>query len=579
MKSSTLTLSLLLVLTGCTALGPKYEERTVETVLKESAASQEQQPDELPTVSSDSTFMDDVWWTKFNDATLTQLLAMAYDHNRSLEAARANLAAARAAWEYSEGALWPTVDLSGDITRSRTSYHSRSGHLNSTNYNLGVGLRWEADFFGREQFLVDAAQAEAEASAADLRAMWVSVSANVASYYLELRTLQGRLMVAQDNLRLQQANYDLQADRNAHGLTNDLIISQAEYDLRSTAATIPSLKAQIVAAQNSIAILCGATPGTLNAELLAPVMVANATPAPHPGAAEDVLNQVSALRPTGIPQATALNLEAGIPADAIRRRPDVMAAERRLKAATDTLGSAEAERYPTIYISGNIGLDSVHISDFFDWDSHFYNFGPGVTLPIFRGGQIEANIKIKTEQQKAQLAAYEHTVLSALGDIRTSLSGYVQEQERLRQLRLGVQAAQTAYEIALNTYNAGIGNFFDVLDAQRQLFALDEARVMSEGIIAQNQVNLYRSLCGGWYHYTPADRKALPLMEDPLLAPISEHDETLPEAPVEQPTEEAPAETPAPEAATPAQPEELLTPATPAAEDVPTSRHPTYRFL
>ncbi len=522
MKSSTLTLSLLLILTGCTVTGPRYEERSVETVLQEASASQTHQDDELPGVTSKGFLQADTWWTKYNDPALTQLLTMAYDHNRTLSVARANLAAARAAWEYSEGALWPTVDLGGDVTRNRSSEHSLSGRKRYTDYNLGVGARWEADFFGREQYLADAAQAEAEATEADLRAMWVSVSANVASYYLELRTLQGRLMVAQDNLRLQQANYDLQADRNAHGLTNDLIINQAEYDLRNTAATIPSLKAQIAAAQNSIAILCGVTPGTLDAELLAPVAEVNMTPPARPDAAEDVLRQVVALRPTGIPQAEALHLEDGIPADAIRRRPDVMAAERRLKASVDTLGSAEAERYPTVYISGNIGLDSVHLSDFFDWDSHFYNFGPGFTLPIFRGGQIEANIQIKTEQQKAALASYEHTVLSALGDIRSSLAGYIQEQERLRQLRLGVQAAQTAYEIALNTYHAGIGNFFDVLDAQRQLFALDEARVISEGVIAQNQVNLYRSLCGGWFHYDAKTNAALPLVDEPLLAPVSE---------------------------------------------------------
>ncbi len=526
MKSSTLTtLSLLCGCIGCTALGPQYEERTVEAVLNDATVSQTPLQDSLPAVTAATALREDTWWTKFNDPALSKLLAMAYEHNRTMAAARANLAAARAAWEYSEGSLWPTVDLNGAVTRYRTSEHSRTGHANYTDYNLGIGARWEADFFGREQFLIDAAKAEAEATEADLRAMWVAVSSSLASYYLELRTLQGRLMVAQDNLHLQQSSYDLIADRNASGLASDLIKNQAEYDLRNTAATIPSLKAQIVAVQNSIAILCGATPGTLPLELLNPFAVENQAAVTPTEACADC--QAAGLRPTGIPQATALNLVDGIPADAIRRRPDVMAAERRLKASVDILGSAEAEQYPTIYISGNLGLDSVHISDFFDWDSHFYNFGPGITLPIFRGGQIRANIKIKTEQQKAALAAYEHTVLSALGDIRTALSGYAQEQERLRQLRLGVQAAQAAYEIASEQYNGGLGDFFDVLDAQRQLFALDDARVISEGIIAQNQVNLYRSLCGGWFHYTLTDQQVHPIVEEPLLAPISEDDLSL----------------------------------------------------
>ncbi len=507
MKTSTLAISMLLTLAGCTALGPKYEERTVDAVLNDAAVVKaDEQTQEAP-AEAKSTFTDD-WWTRFNDPALTKLVAMACAHNRNLDVARANLAAARAAWEYSKGALWPTVDLNGGVTRQHTSRNGASGHRSFTDYNLGVGARWELDFFGREQFLADAAQAEAEATEADYRAMWVSLSANLANYYLELRTLQGRLMVAEDNLRLQQSNYDLQVDRNKSGLTNDLIKNQAEYDLRSTAAAIPSLKAQIVAAENAIAILCGATPGSLPEELLAPVKIETV--------AQDDLT-AAGLRPTGIPQGTSLDMATGIPADAIRRRPDVIAAERRLKATVDTLGSAEAERYPTVYISGDLGLDAIHISDFFDTDSKFYNFGPGVTLPIFRGGQIVANIKIKTEQQKAALANYENTVLTALGDIRTALSGYEQEQERLRQLRLGVQAARAAYEIASNKYNAGLGDFFDVLDAQRQLFALDEARVISEGAIAMNQVSLYRALCGGWLSYTPTGDATQPIVGEPLL--------------------------------------------------------------
>ncbi len=523
MKTSTLTISMLLTLVGCTALGPKYEERTVDTVLNDAAVlkSDAQQNDELPGVRAVEASLDDTWWTRFEDPALTKLVAMACAHNRNLEIARANLAAARAAWEYNKGALWPTVDLGGGVSRQHTSRNGASGHRAFTDYNLGVGARWELDFFGREQFLIDAAHAEAEASAADFRAMWVSVSATLANYYLELRTLQGRLMVAEDNLRLQQSNYDLQVNRNKSGLTNDLIKNQAEYDLRNTAATIPSLKAQIVATENAIAILCGATPGTLPAELLNPPRAMSEE------TQEDENEELHAagLRPTGIPQGLALDLTEGIPADAIRRRPDVVAAERRLKATVDILGSAEAERYPTVYISGNIGLDSLHISDFLDADSKVYDFGPGVTLPIFRGGQIIANIKIKNEQQKAALSNYENTVLMALGDIRTALSGYTQEQERLRQLRLGVQAAQAAYEIASNKYNAGLGDFFDVLDAQRQLFALDEARVISEGAIAMNQVSLYRSLCGGWIGYTDTSDSTQPVVAEPLLKSMDDEND------------------------------------------------------
>lgn len=491
MKSSTLALGALLLLMGCASVDSYYEQRPTTQILNESAIKADSREEALPQVTEEEFRDADSWWQRFNDESLTRLLAKAYTANRTLDAARANLRAANAAWEYQRGALYPTVDLGGDILRNRTSDNGLSGRRRYTNYNLALGARWEIDLFGRQQYAIDAAAAQAEATQADLKALWVSVASNVAAYYMELRSLQGRLMVAEDNQRLQQANYELLSDRNRAGLTNELQKNQAEYDLRKTSATIPSLKAQIVATEDALALLCGVTPGTLPTEILA-------MPQTEVIPDEEEKQKPAGLRPVGIPKATKVDLSKGIPANAIRRRPDVIAAERRLLAATATTESAKMDEMPNVYITGAIGLDSIHLSDIVDWDSHFYNFGPGVSLPIFRGGQIRANIKITTEQQRAALADYEQTVLAALADVRTSLSGLQREEERLAQLRRGVEAAQDAYEIASNKYNAGIGNFFDVLDAQRQLFALDEARVISEGNIAQQEVALYKSLCGGW---------------------------------------------------------------------------------
>ena len=501
MKSSTLTLCLLLTLAGCAIPNHKdYQECPVADVLQSASVAKDTREDALPGLLAQAPAPElDAWWRAFGDEPLNRLLAKAYAANRTLQAARANLAAARATWRYQKGALWPQVDLGGDVSRNRTSHYGRAGYDRYTDYTLDASARWELDLFGKNTYLVGAAEAQAQASEADLKAMWVAVSADLATYYVELRTLQGRLMVAQDNLRLQQDNYDLQSDRNAGGLTNELEKHQAEYDLRSTAAAIPSLKAQITAAEDAIALLCGVAPGALPTEVIEnPDFMERPAEETEQGEKDGSGRKAAGLRPTAIPAAQGLDLEDGIPADAIRRRPDVYAVERRLKAATDTLGSAKAERYPTVYISGNFGLNSLHIGDLIDWDSHVYGIGPGVTLPIFHGGQIVANIDVKTEQQKAALADYENAVLTALADIRDALSGCEQEQERLRQLRLGVQAAQAAYEIAGNKYDAGLGNFFDVLDAQRQLFTLDESRVISEGEIAKQQIALYRALCGGW---------------------------------------------------------------------------------
>ncbi|MBO7181519.1 MAG: TolC family protein, partial [Kiritimatiellae bacterium] len=215
-----------------------------------------------------------------------------------------------------------------------------------------------------------------------------------------------------------------------------------------------------------------------------------------------------------------------ISVSALRRRPDVIASERLLKAAVEELAYAEMERYPNVYITAALGVDSIHLGDLLDWDSHFYQFGPGISLPIFRGGRIEANIEMKTEAQRIAFANYEETVLTALGDIRTAYAAYTQEMERLMHLRRGVQAAQDAYEIASNKYNAGLGDFFDVLDAQRKLFTLDEARVLCEGNIATSQVALYQSLCGGWEGEAAPEvaEQLFGVTEaaEPLLMPLSQ---------------------------------------------------------
>jgi outer membrane protein TolC len=525
-KSSLLTLGAILLLAGCSTPS-NTSVRSVQEVLDASSVAADTRPDALPVVTIAPDERVDAWWTRFGDETLTRLISKAYTANRTLASARANLRAARAAWEYQRGALLPMVDADGSIMRNKTSENGLSHGSKYTNYNLGATARWELDLMGRQQHLIDAAAAQAEATEANLKAMWVSISSAVANAYLELRTLQGRLMVAEDNLKLQQANYDLQADRTAGGLTNELVKNQAEYDLRSTAAAIPSLKASIVAMENTIAILCGTTPGSLPMTI---VNSAELTLESDDTGAETAEVRPAGLRPTGIPQPELIPLDLGISVEALRRRPDVIASEKMLISAMEELGFAQAERYPNFYISAALGLESLSLGDLVDWDSHFYRIGPGVSLPIFRGGRIQANIEMKTEAQRAAAAQYEETVLMALSEIRTAYAAYTQETERLTQLRLGVQAAQAAYEIASNKYNAGLGDFFDVLDAQRKLFLLDEARVISEGAIATSQVSLYKSLCGGWQgNDVPEIAEQLFGVEgasDPLLMPIAETEMT-----------------------------------------------------
>ncbi len=500
MKSaSTATLVSLLTLAGCTALGPQYAEPDVRDVLNESSVDGDAADADVAPEGQAVPELD-CWWQRFGDPALDEMLRMAFRNNRSLEASRANLEASRAAYRYQEGALWPTADIGGDLTRSRTSENGLSGRNRYTDYALTASASWEIDFFGQTKFLADAAAAEAEAAEADLRAAWISVSSEVATRYLELRTLQARLTVAEANLRTQQETYDQARERYEQGLDDALPFYQAEYNLRTTEATIPNLQTQIVACENALAVLCGVTPGTLPPEVTARLQAADERK--NPAETGEVI-----ILPSGIPQPDPIDLSEGIPADAIRHRPDVMAAERLLKASSDYLGSAEAEHYPRVYISGDLGLESLHISDLFDWDSHLYRFGPGISLPIFRGGQICANIQIRTEQQRAALATYEDTVLQALAEVRDALSDYRMETDRQTILRQAVASATNAYIVAYRKWQEGLIDFNSVLDAQRYMLALDESRVISEGDIANAQVRLFRSLCGSWDARTVEERE------------------------------------------------------------------------
>ncbi len=552
---STRTLSLMAcfaLLVGCNAVDATYEERSVMTILGDSAVVKAPADHEvLPPLVDDGQLDIDTWWTRFNDDALTRLITKAFRANRTLEITRANLRAAREAWKFQRGTLLPLVNGSGAITRNRGSENGRSGGGRFTDYSIGVDATWELDFFGQQQYLIDAAAAEAEAAEANLKSAWISLSSEVAMCYIELRTLQGRLMIAEDTYAVQQSNVRLLTDRSKGGLSTELERIQAEYDLQTTAATIPSLKAQIVRVEDALAILCGITPGTLPKEIVTPEGLRMASSQIDANA----VPQATSLRTTDIPRPERLPLETGIPASAIRQRPDVIAAERMLKAAVDKLGSAQAERYPRVFLSGSLGLNSLKANDLLNWNSHLYSFGPGISIPIFRGGQINANINIKEEAQKAALANYEEIVLSAVADIRTALTGYACEEERLEHLRKGASDAATAYEIAYNAYTGGRLRFFEVLDAQRRLFSLDEARVISEGAMAQAQVQLYKALCGGWSLEKDAEDAEVEAYffgsnneHDPLLAGIVDQvisEEASTEVAVETPAVDAPVEAPA----------------------------------
>lgn len=419
------------------------------------------------------------WWKSMGDDTLTNLIDTALRNNRDLLTARSKVVQARAALGINKAAILPWLDSTDYWQRARNSeatYPAAGGSPNNV-FHLGIDASWEIDVFGGKRQTIKAGAAAMEAQYASLYSTWVSLSAEIASDYISLRTLQERLAVAEDNLRLQQETYDMLASRVKAGLSDQLALSQSKYTLEQTKASIPPIKTSIESTKNALAILVGEIPGGL----------------------EEALKDKKP-----IPQANGSVL-MGIPANMLRQRPDIRAAERNLAAQLARRKSAQADLWPKFYLSGSIGTESLTTGSLFEGPNKLYSFGPQITLPIFHWGAIKNNIKVQTELQRQALDTYESTVLNAVGEVRNAITASLQERLRNASLKDGLAAAKVALLVANDKYKTGLTNFDTVINAQKAVLTLSETYAISNGQITTDAVQLFKALGGGW---TPLDAEA-----------------------------------------------------------------------
>jgi len=424
------------------------------------------------------------WWTRFNDPELSGLIERAAAGNLDLKKARARVRQARASRGVAWAGLFPVLDATGSATRSSTSNNAGIGTTGNL-YALGIDASWELDVFGGVRRSVEATDADLRAAQEDLRDVLVSLLAETAMNYLEVRTYQDRLAVAETNLSSQDETYRLTQWRYQAGLSDELAVQQARYNLENTRSQIPTLHTGIEGAKNRLAVLLGETPGKVHAELEAP---------------------------RSIP-ATPSEVAVGAPADILRQRPDVRRAERQLAAQTARIGVATADLYPKFTLSGAIGLQSLSTGNLLSSGSGIASGGPGVTWRIFDAGSIRKNIEIQSALQEQYLSAYETTVLTALEEAENAFTAYAEEQRRRQALNEATRAAHQAAELAQYKYQAGLTDFSNVLDAQRSLLNFQEALTQSSGKVTANLVKLYKALGGGWESLAPDDKKQ-PVNED-----------------------------------------------------------------
>ena len=382
-RSASKLLMVLLItsLTGCLKVGPDYVRPNVQ-VYKDWNT---QLSSSLETGGTDTRTTLATWWTTFNDSKLSGLIERAAAGNLDLKKARARVREARARRGIAEAGLLPTVSFSGSPTWNNTIGYSGTNDANilsaensSNFYSVNFDAAWELDIFGGVRRSVEAAEGDLQASEEDLRNVLVSLLSEVALNYVDVRVYQDRLTVADSNLRSQSETYQLTQWRYEAGLSDELAVQQARYNLENTRSQIPVLRTGLEAAMNRIAVLLGEQPGEVHAEL------EQQEPVPVP----------------------PLKVAVGVPADLLRRRPDVRQAERELAAQTARIGVATADLYPKFTLSGSIGLETLSMTN---PSSGILTLtgGPTISWAIFKGGAIRQNIEVQSALQEQALIKYE----------------------------------------------------------------------------------------------------------------------------------------------------------------------------
>lgn len=451
-----------LIAAGCTSVGPDYQapDATIGATWRQARESG----------LTDGAPVDGAWWHTFGDPMLNDIVEQALSQNLDLRAAFARLESATALRGVAAADRWPSLD-------GRASYEHRSESENTpfgafiprTNiHTIAADASWELDLWGRVRRSVEAADADLAASVADLQAAAVTVAGEVVAAYVDLRAAQRRFSIAQDNLALQERTLGLVRARYTAGLVVERDVAQAATNVESTRSRLPSLSAAAATAQNRLAVLLGKSPVDL------PLGLSAVSVLPTPAA----------------------NVAVGVPADLLRRRPDVRAAERRFAAAVARIGVAEGDRYPRFTLGGTLGLAANSASEVFESGSDVVAFGPSVRWSLFDGGRLRQRVKSLEASAEVAQIMWEKTILLAVEETENAMTSFVREQERRAALQRAAQQARRAVDLAQSLYRTGLSDFQAVIDSERTVATIEDDLVASEAAIARSAVSLFKALGG-----------------------------------------------------------------------------------
>ena len=458
-----LHLIILILIVGCQAVGPDYEGSPEIDV-----------PDnwnnELNNEFSEQSDSQKQWWTLLDDPILNNLIDKAAIDNLDAKIALARVEEARANFGIVEASKFPEINSDGEVSR-KSSSKSATGDKATDNYtSIGLDLSWEIDIFGYVRRSIEAADAQFQASVENYRDVMVILYAEIAKNYIALRTFQERLQFALENVKSQRETFNIVNARYKAELVSEVDVLQSEQNLAAAESYVPLFHAQIDELMNSLAVLLGKNPGSLNQELK---------------------------QNKGIPDVSEKTV-VELPREILRQRPDIRRAERRLAQKTAEVGIATAEQYPRFNLNGTFGYDAKGSDSQFSSNSRYWSFGPNFKWNLFDAGAEESAIKVQDAQLEEARVNYERTVLTAFEEVENALKSYKEEKQRNTSLRASVKAAKKVNKITVARYTSGLIDFQEVQDAERVIFFQEDDLAQSDGNLVQFIIQLYKAMGGGW---------------------------------------------------------------------------------
>lgn len=416
---------------------------------------------------------DDDWWKEFNDPTLDSLIQMSIDNNFNLAVALDRINIAKQNVRQAQAGYYPQFNLSAGWNKSRSSGNNGNVSTPPSNvsyFNAGVDMNWEIDVFGRVTSLVKAKKANLNVAKVDYLAVMNSLCAQIASSYLELRTLQERLQVANNHLASQKEVLRIAVARYDAGLNSKLDVAQAATLYNSTEASIPEIKYNIYTTLNTIALLTGVYSNELPNSL-----------------------RVQA----SLPDYYRL-VAVGVPMDLLRRRPDIREAEFNMAAAAAEIGVAKKDFMPTLTLNGSIGVSSHKLNNLFKGRSVNYTIAPTLSWTIFDGFSRSAALASAKENLKMEVNSYNLTVMTAINEVENAMANYNAEIETIKLLEKVVEQSKEQLDLSLDLYKQGLVGFLNVAQAQSSYLQYSDQLAMAHGQVCYALVNLYKALGGGW---------------------------------------------------------------------------------